>query len=108
MFQAEGDIDQFMSETHSFDDYCKEVAKYHSLTEEITYNMQKVNAWGIITKTRKERNYYLTTRSSHFIYGYMVKDNSDSKKRNQLLLQGFFYMHHAIFFVTSVMEHWLE
>ena len=33
---------------------------------------------------RKEM-FYLTTHSKHFIYGYMVKDHSDSEKGNPLL-----------------------
>ena len=28
--------------------------------------------------------FYLTTHSTHFIYGYMVKDHSDSEKGNPL------------------------
>ena len=27
--------------------------------------------------------FYLTTHSTHFIYGYMVKDHSDSEKRER-------------------------
>ena len=70
--------------------------------------------------------FYLTTHSTHFIYGYMAsdiwfKDHSDSEKGNplpphRLLLsinkQGFFYMHyptdritHTTAFVTPVVEH---
>ena len=67
--------------------------------------------------------FYLTTHSTHFIYGYMasdiVKDHSDSEKGNPLpphrLQQGFFYMHHptdrithTTAFVAPVVEHWLE
>ena len=29
--------------------------------------------------------FYLTTHSTHFIYGYMVKDHSESEKGNPLL-----------------------
>ena len=64
---------------------------------------------------------YLTTHTTHFIYGYMasdimVKDHSDRERGNPLPpLKGFFYMHHLTYrlahtkaFVTPVMEHWLE
>ena len=66
--------------------------------------------------------YYLTTHSTHFIYGYMASD-TDSERGNPLpphgLLSdwqhGFFYMYHptdriahTTAFVTPVMEHWLE
>ena len=72
--------------------------------------------------------FYLTTHSTHFIYGYMaskniVTDHSDSERGNPwpphglLLVIGskVFYMHHptgriahTTTFVTSVIEHWLE
>ena len=49
--------------------------------------------------------------STHFIYGYMVSDHSDSEIGN-LLPQ---HMHHptdrishTMAFVTTVVEHWLE
>ena len=54
---------------------------------------------------------------THFTYGYMVKDHSDSERGNPLPPhgQGFFNMHHStdrithtMAFVTPVMEHWLE
>ena len=66
---------------------------------------------------------YLTTHSTHFIYGYMasdmVKDHSDSDKGNplpphRLLLsinsKGYFIctIPHTTVFVTPVVEHWLE
>ena len=65
--------------------------------------------------------FYLTTHSTHFIYGYMasdmVQDPLDSERGNQLPphgQQGFFYMHHPTYrithttaFVTPVVEHWL-
>ena len=74
--------------------------------------------------------FYLTTHSTHFIYGYMasdiimVKDHSDNDRRNLLLphgllfyisSKGVFYVHHptdriahTTAFVSPVMEHWLE
>ena len=72
--------------------------------------------------------FYLTTHSTHFIYGYlasdMVKDHSDSEKGHLLppphrllflINSKGFYMHHptdriahTTAFVTPVMEHWLE
>ena len=73
--------------------------------------------------------FYLTTHSTHFIYGYMasrhmVTDHSFSERGNPLppygLLfpissKGFFYMHnptdritHTTAFVIPVVDHWLE
>ena len=72
--------------------------------------------------------FYLTTHSTHFIYGYMVRhmveDHSDSERGNPLpphdilfpiKQQGFFYTHHpterithTMTFVTPVVKDWLE
>ena len=67
--------------------------------------------------------FYLTTHSTHFIYGYMVKDHSDSEKGNPLLPHMLLFLinsksyfiytipqtgYHTMPFVTPVMEHWLE
>ena len=72
--------------------------------------------------------FYLTTHSTHFIYGYMA---SDIWLRTILIMrketrchhigysfrlaEGFFYMYHptdriahTTAFVTPVVEHWLE
>ena len=78
---------------------------------------------------RKEM-FYLTTHSTHFIYGYMASDiimlkyHTDSERGKPAAAtwatlsdyqQGFFYMHHptdriahTTAFVTPVVEHWLE
>ena len=73
--------------------------------------------------------FYLTTHSTHFIYGYMesgiimVKDHSDSKRGNLLLPHGLLFpisskgsficiipdrVTRTTAFVRPVMEHWLE
>ena len=66
---------------------------------------------------------YLTTHSTHFIYGYMAKDHSDSKRGNPLPPHGLIFLFnskgsfictipdkiaHTMAFVTPVVEHWLE
>ena len=35
--------------------------------------------------------FHLTTHSTHFIYGYMVKDHSDSKRGNPLSPHGLLF-----------------
>ena len=35
--------------------------------------------------------FYLTTHSTHFIYGYMVKDHLDSERRNPLPPHGLLF-----------------
>ena len=67
--------------------------------------------------------FHLTTQSTHFIYGYMASDHSDSEKGNPLpphrllfpINSNGFYMHHptdriahTTAFVTPVVDNWLE
>ena len=67
--------------------------------------------------------FYVTTYSTHFIYGYMVKDHSDSEKGNLLPPHGLLFpinskgyiictipdrIAHTTTFVTLIVEHWLE
>ena len=71
---------------------------------------------------RKEM-FYLTTHSTHFIYGYMVKDHSDSERGNPLRPHRLLFLisskgsficiipdriTHTTAFVTPVVEHWVE
>ena len=52
--------------------------------------------------------FYLTTHSTHFIYGYMVsdevKDHSDSERRNLLPLYRFFLINRKGSFVCTIPE----
>ena len=68
--------------------------------------------------------FYLTTHSTHSIYGYMASDILIVRKETRcrhigysyrLTARLFFYMHHSTdrithttTFVTPVVEHWLE
>ena len=62
--------------------------------------------------------FYLTTHSTHFFYGYMVKDHSDSEKGNPLPPHRLLLsinnkgptdrITHTTAFVTPVVEHWLK
>ena len=45
MMQAEADADLFLQENHSFDDYAREVRKYHKLVDDISYNSEKVHSF---------------------------------------------------------------
>ena len=50
-FQADEDVDRFLREEHSFDDYAREVRKYTKLEKDILYNSRKVRSCfcGLIT-----------------------------------------------------------
>ena len=67
--------------------------------------------------------FYLTTLSTHFIYGYMASDHSDSEKENPLPPHRLIFsinskgsfictipdrIAHSTAFVIPVVEHWLE
>ena len=45
--KAEDDVDAFLKEEHSFNEYEKEVKRYQKLVKEITYNSQKVARVGM-------------------------------------------------------------
>ena len=66
-------------------------------------------------KEGRKEVFYLMTHSTHFMYGYMVKDHSDSERGNPLPPHGLLFMHrptdritNTTAFVTPVVEHWLE
>ncbi|CAF3931469.1 unnamed protein product, partial [Rotaria sp. Silwood1] len=40
--QADTDVEQFLNQEHSFNDYVQEVRKYKGKIEEITYNLEKI------------------------------------------------------------------
>ena len=50
VLQADADVEQFLKETHSFDEYAKEISKYKRFVEEITYNLDKVREITLVGK----------------------------------------------------------
>ena len=44
--------------------------------------------------------FYLTTRSTYFIYGYMATDHSDSERGNPISSKASFIMHHRTYMIT--------
>ena len=64
--------------------------------------------------------FYLTMHSTHFIYGYMVKDHSGNERGNPLMQHGLLFpisckgsfictrIAHITAFISPVVEHWLE
>ena len=107
--------------------YISSCVTYHAHRKENLHGVDPLSYFSfqplisLSSEGRKEM-FYLTTHSTHFIYGYMasdiwVKDHSDSEKGNPVpphRQQGFFYMHHptdriahTTAFVTPFVEHWL-
>ena len=72
-----------------FRSICKQIAKLHeALIDVLPPKQVKVSVRCPSTifslVTTKEGNVFLTTHSTHFIYGYMVKNHSDKKRGNLL------------------------
>ena len=59
------------------------------------YLWKRVEGCYVMMKLWRKEIFYLMMHSTHFIYGYMaldmVKDHSDSEKRNQLLPHGLLF-----------------
>ena len=75
----------------------------------------------VIARSGRKEMFYLKTHSTHFIYGYMVKDHSDSERGNPLPPHELLFLinskgsfictdriAHTTAFVKPVVEHWLE
>ena len=73
-------------------------------------------------KEGRKEMFYLTMHSTHFIYGYIVKDHSDNERGSLLPPHGLLFpisskgsfictipdrISHTMDFVTPVVEHWL-
>ena len=88
--------------------------------QQLLHHMHIAHRW--LLGEREREMFYLMTHSTHFIYGYMASDHSDSERGNLLpphrLLfpissKGSFICTtpqtaHTTAFVKPVVEHWLE
>ncbi|XP_067686354.1 dynein axonemal heavy chain 7-like [Haliotis asinina] len=83
--QAETDVDEFMKEEHSFDDYAKEVARFHHLTEEISFNSRKVLRLGMFEVHCDELIRALTKRADTLRSRLLVRMCKDHQEANKKL-----------------------
>lgn len=47
-WQADNDVELFMTEKHNFDQYSREVRKYKRLADDIQYHCQKVSEAAVV------------------------------------------------------------
>ncbi|XP_052080869.1 dynein axonemal heavy chain 7-like isoform X1 [Mytilus californianus] len=88
--QAEQDVEQFMKEEHSFEDYSKEVMKYTNLSQEIAYNsqktgMRKIVRLGMFEVNCEELIRTLTKRAEALCQKLLSKMLTDHKEANERL-----------------------
>nr|XP_008115484.1 PREDICTED: dynein heavy chain 7, axonemal [Anolis carolinensis] len=82
--QAERDIDQFLSEEHTFEEITAQVAKYQSIRDEIQYNSRKCIRLGMFELHCDELIRSLTKRADGIcskIIAKMFKDHQDLNTR---------------------------
>ena len=65
--KAEDEVDTFLKEDHSFNEYEKEVKKYQRLVKEITYNSQKIARVGMFELHCEELIGSLAKRASSLL-----------------------------------------
>ncbi|XP_064598423.1 dynein axonemal heavy chain 7-like [Liolophura sinensis] len=81
--QAESDVEQFMKEEHTFDEYTKEVMKYHKVVEDIAFNSQKVIRLGMFEVHCDELIRALSKRADALcskLLARMCQDHQDANK----------------------------
>ncbi|XP_039210552.1 dynein heavy chain 7, axonemal isoform X3 [Crotalus tigris] len=82
--QAERDIDQFLSEEHTFEEITAEVARYQSIREDIQYHSRKCIRLGMFELHCDELIRSLAKRADSIcskIIGKMFKDHQDLNTR---------------------------
>lgn len=65
--KADEEVEQFLKEDHSFNEYEKELKKYQRLSKEITYNSQKIAKVGMFELHCDELNRSLAKRAEHLM-----------------------------------------
>ena len=80
--QADKDIDKFLREEHSFDDYAREVRKYNKLGEEIQYKSRKVVRLGMFEVHCDELIRALTKRAESIANKLLTRMQADHSKES--------------------------
>ncbi|XP_069839698.1 dynein axonemal heavy chain 7 isoform X1 [Dendropsophus ebraccatus] len=82
--QADLDVQQFLAETHTFEEIMREVMKYEKLTEEIQYNSRKITRLGMFELHCDELIRALAKRTESIcgkLIGKMFKDHQESNRK---------------------------
>ena len=101
----------------------------HRTRSKVSIGITNKKLFSLVNHTKEvegnKEMFYLTPHSKHFIYGYMVKDRSDSERGNPLpplnvllfpisskgsfkCIAPTYRIAHTTAFVKPVVEHWLE
>ncbi|XP_013422101.1 dynein heavy chain 7, axonemal isoform X2 [Lingula anatina] len=83
--QAEADVEQFLKEEHSFDEYVAEVKKYKQLLDDITYNNIKKIRLGMFEVHCDELVRALAKRADTFANRLLAKMQKDHQDQNRKL-----------------------
>ncbi|XP_074662516.1 dynein axonemal heavy chain 7-like [Tubulanus polymorphus] len=83
--QADADVDQFLKESHTFEEYAKEVRKYQRLVDEITYNSRKIIRLGMFEVHCDELIRSLSKRAEALMTRLLAKMSKDHQEANKLL-----------------------
>ena len=81
--QAEEDIENFLKDNHNFDDYTREVKKYHRLVDEITYSSQKVIRLGMFEVHCDELIRGLARRADAICSKLLTRMGKDHQEANK-------------------------
>ncbi|CAH1790213.1 unnamed protein product [Owenia fusiformis] len=83
--QAEADVEQFLQEDHTFNEYAKEVRKYHKLVDQIQYNSRKVIRLGMFEVHCDELIRGLAKRADTLCSRLLAKMSRDHQEANKAL-----------------------
>ncbi|BFZ21958.1 hypothetical protein BsWGS_24997 [Bradybaena similaris] len=84
--QADDDVTKFMEEQHTFDEYAKELLKYHRLVDEITYSSVKILRLGMFEVHCDELIRALTKRADYLKKRLLIKMCEDHQRENKKLV----------------------
>ena len=83
IFQAEEDVEKFLLEGHTFDEYAREVRKYHKLVDEISYKSRKVIRLGMFEVHCDDLIRALAKRADGLCSRMLAKMSKDHQEANK-------------------------
>nr|XP_022323965.1 dynein heavy chain 7, axonemal-like isoform X6 [Crassostrea virginica] len=110
--QADADVDTFLGETHSFDEYAKEITKYKKLVDEVTYNLDKrgtsVMRLGMFEVHCDDLIRSLAKRAEALCQKLLGKMSEDHKEANKKLCDDYEQIAEKALTTPSNTEHLME
>lgn len=106
--QGDTDIEQFLREDHSFDEYIEKVKEYNDLVEEITYGCQKVAKIGMFELHCDELIRALSKRAESQRMKLLTKMLQDHQTYNKTLCDAYEEIAEKALTSPSSTEHLME